>query len=216
MENGCQINLESQYSGMLDSNAPGPGNGDVLTIDTSGGPLVIGGTTLTFATQGLKVQPAPGQTYIRCQADQFLTNSSFAAVPGLSKTYQTSDTQTNVVAWENDKWMYHVKSAFYGDGAAVRDPHTYVNSGYPSTGAALDATPGSFYTDGNKLYIHPFGDTNPITDGKVYTRSINRNLGSAVAFVAGIIAPSDSLFARLPWSTTATTISAPTVSRTAC
>jgi hypothetical protein len=181
-----KILTESQYSGMLDSNAAGPGNGDILTIDTSGAPLVIGANTLTFATLGLKVQPVSGQTYIKCQAEEFLANASFTATSGLAKTYQTADTQTNIVAWENDKWMWHVKSASYGAAASVTDPKTGITTNYPTTGAALDAVPGSFYTDGNQLYIHPFGDTNPVSDGKTYTRSINRGGGlAAVAFTAG-------------------------------
>ena len=180
-----KINLESQYGGMLDSNAAGPGNGDVLNIDTSGGPLVIGSSSLTFATQGLKVQPVSGQTTIKCRAEDILANSAFAVTPGLGKTYQTSDTQALIVAWEDDKWMYHVKAASFTGAAAITDPHTLVTTNYASAGAALDAVPGSFYTDGTKLYLHPFGNTNPETDGKVYTRSINRNQASAVNFTAG-------------------------------
>jgi hypothetical protein len=182
----AKINTESLYSGMLDSNAPGPGGGDVLTIDTSSAPLVIGTSTLTFNTQGLKVQPATGQTYIKCQAEEILTNASFTATAGLSKTYQTADTQANVVAWENDKWMWHVKAASYGAPASVTDPKTAITTNYSTTGAALDAVAGSFYTDGTNLYIHPFGDTNPNTDGKTYTRSINRGGGlAAVSFASG-------------------------------
>jgi len=182
----AKITTESQYSGILDSNAAGPGGGDVLTINTSSAPLVIGASTLTFATKGLKVQPIAGQTYINCQAEEFLTNASFAPTAGLTKTYQTSDTQQNVVAWENDKWMWHVKSVSYGAAASITNPQTSVTTNYASTGAALDAVPGSFYTDGTNLYIHPFGNTNPNTDGNTYTRSINRGGGlAAVAFTAG-------------------------------
>jgi len=184
-QTAAKITLESQYSGLLDSNAPGPGGGDVLTIDTSGGPLVIGANTLTFATQGVKVQPASGQTYINCQAEEFLGNASFTATPGLAQTYQTTNTQTDIVAWENDKWMWHVMSASYGAAAAILNPQTGVITNYASTGAALDAVPGSFYTDGTHLYIHPFSNTNPISDGNIYTRSINRNQQSAVNFTAG-------------------------------
>ena len=180
-----KVTTESFYSGMLDSNATGPGNGDVLTIDTSSAPLLIDASTLTFNTQGLKVQPASGQTYIKCQAEDFVANASFTPTPGLSKTYQTADTQSNVVPWENDKWMWHVKSAAFGAAAAITDPRTNTTTTYASTGAALDAVPGSFYTDGTNLYIHPFGDTNPRTDGKIYTRSINRQGLAAVAFTAG-------------------------------
>ncbi len=181
----AKVNLESQYCGMLDSNALGPGGGDVLTIDTSSGALVIGPNALTFSTLGLKVQPASGQTYIKCQAEEFLANSAFTATPGLSHTYQTADTQTNIVAWENDEWMWHVQAASYASTATVTNPVTGTYTSFTSAGAALDATPGSFYTDGTTLYIHPFNNTNPITDGNVYTRSMNRNQASAVVFTAG-------------------------------
>ena len=182
----AKITIESQYSGMLDSNAAGPGGGDVLTINTSSTPLVIGTATLTFATKGIKVQPVAGQTYIKCQAEEFLANASFTQTAGLTKTYQTTDTQQNIVAWENDKWMWHVKSASYGAAASISNPQTGVTTNYATTGAALDAVAGSFYTDGTTLYIHPFGDTNPKTDGQTYTRSINRGGGpSAVTFMAG-------------------------------
>jgi len=180
-----KVTTESFYSGMLDSNATGPGNGDVLTIDTSSAPLVIDTNTFSFGTQGLKVQPASGQTYINCQAEELIANSSFKLTAGLSKTYQTTDTQTNVVSWENDKWMWHVKSASFGAAAAITNPQTNVTTNYATTGAALDAVPGSFYTNGTNLYIHPFSDTNPITDGNVYTRSINRQGLAAVDFTAG-------------------------------
>lgn len=182
----AKIAVESQYCGMLDSNAPGPGGGDTLTINTSGAPLVLGTTTLAFSTQGLKVQPASGQTYIKCQAEEFLANSGFTHTAGLSKTYQTPDTQANVVAWENDEWMWHVKAASFNSAAAITNPQTLQTTNFASAGAALDATPGSFYTDGTNLYIHPFNDTNPATDGQVYTRSINRGGGlAAVEFTAG-------------------------------
>ncbi len=181
-----KISIESQYSGMLDSNAPGPGGGDVLTVDTSGGSLPIDSNPLIFVTQGLKVQPAPNQTYIMCQAEAILCHAAFTPTTGLTKTYQTADTQPNVVAWENDKWMWHVKSASFGAAASVTDPQTGITLSYPCTGAALDAVAGSFYTDGTQLYLHPFDDTNPKADNKVYTRSINRTQQqSAIIFLAG-------------------------------
>jgi hypothetical protein len=181
----AKITAESQYCGMLDSNATGPGNGDVLTIDTSGGTLPLGPNVLAFNTQGLRVQPAPGQTYIKIQAEDFLANSAFTPASGLSHTYQTSDTQANIVAWENDMWMWHVQAASFTSTAIVTNPTTGVATNYPTVGAALDATPGSFYTDGTTLYLHPFNDTNPAGDGNVYTRSYNRSTNSAVMFLAG-------------------------------
>jgi hypothetical protein len=184
-QSATKLATESQYCGLLDSNAPGPGGGDVVTIDTSKARLAIGATTLTFNTQGLKVQPVAGQTYIMCQAEDDIANSSFTPTAGLSNTYQTPDTQANIVAWQNNLWMWHVKSASYGASAVINDPHTHNSTSYPTTGAALDAVPGSFYTDGTNLYIHPFNNSNPATDGNAYTRSINRNALAAVSFSAG-------------------------------
>jgi hypothetical protein len=181
----AKITAESQYCGMLDSNVTGPGGGDVLTIDTSGGTLPIGPNVLTFNTRGLTVQPASGQTYIKFQAEEFLANASFTLASGLSHTYKTSDTQTNIVAWENDLWMWHVQAASFASSAIVTDPKTGVATNYASAGAALDATPGSFYTDGATLYIHPFNNTNPVSDGNVYTRSYNRSTNSAIVFNVG-------------------------------
>jgi len=184
-KSAAKINVESQYCGMLDSNAAGPGGGDVLTINTSSTTLALGPNSLTFATLGLKVQPASGQTYINCQAEEFLANSAFKLTAGLSKTYQTTDTQSDIVAWENDEWLWHVQAASISSTATVTNPATGTYTSYASAGAALDATPGSFYTDGTNLYIHPFNNTNPISDGNTYTRSINRNQAAAVVFTAG-------------------------------
>ncbi len=169
--------------------------------DTSGGPLVSGTSTLTFSTQGLKVQPLAGQSYIKCQAEEFLSNKSFTPTAGLSKTYQTTDTQANVVAWENDKWMWHVKSASYGGSAAVTDPQTGVTTNYASTGAALDAVAGSFYTDGTKLYIHPFRRHQP-GDGwsDLYTIPESRSVGwRQLLSRPVIIGPSASILGKPPW-----------------
>ena len=184
-KSAAKITTESQYCGMLDSNTTGPGGGDVLTIDTSGGTLPLGPNALTFNTRGLTVQPASGQTYIKFQAEEFLANSAFTLASGLSHTYKTSDTQSNIVAWENDMWMWHVQAASFTSTATVTNPTTSVATNYASAGAALDATPGSFYTDGTTLYIHPFNDTNPVSDGNVYTRSYNRSTNSAILFNAG-------------------------------
>jgi hypothetical protein len=180
-----KLSAESQYCGLLDSNVTGAGNGDVVTIDTSSAPLVMDTNPLTISTQGVAVQPATGQSTIRCQAEKFLSNSAFKLTSGLARTYQTADTQADIVAWENDKWMWHIKSSSYGASASVTNPSNGTTTNYATTAAALDSLAGSFYTDGTNLYIHPFGDTNPVSDGKIYTRSINRAQQSAVIFLAG-------------------------------
>jgi hypothetical protein len=86
-------------------------------------------------------------------------------VAGTTKVYQATLSETNLsaVLWENDKWMNHCTGA---NLAAAQ--------------ACLESTAGSFWTDGTTMYGHPFGDTNPASDGKVYTRSYYRATVSAV------------------------------------
>ncbi len=69
--------------------------------------------------------------------------------------------------WEDDKWLNHP-----------------TGSTLASVQTALENTPGSFWTDGTTMYCHPFDDTNPATDGKIYTRSYYRNGGSALLISA--------------------------------
>ncbi|MBW3609267.1 MAG: hypothetical protein KY463_13115, partial [Actinobacteria bacterium] len=70
--------------------------------------------------------------------------------------WAAADTQRDVVLWEDRKWMNHVRG-----------------STFDAVAAALNSTPGSFWTDGVAMYFHPFGSTDPNADGKVYERSRN-------------------------------------------
>lgn len=162
-----KINTESQYGGIFSSATTA--TGDTLYIDTSSSPLNIttNPTTLDLNTSGLNVRAAPGQSYWTALGYITLTNSSFTAVSGLAKTYQTTigsgGSQAGVVPWENDKWLNHPTGATL---ASVTN--------------SLETTAGSFWTDGTTMYIHPFGDTNPTSDGKTYTCSIIHSGGTTI------------------------------------
>ena len=158
-----KINAESSNCGLFPTTA-GYANGDTLTIDTTSGNLILDSTTqsLWIQTRGLNVVQLGGglSGTGEIQAWKQIANNSFSLTSGTTKVYQTTDTDTSSVVWENDKWMNHPTGA---NLAAVQ--------------STLESTPGSFWTDGTTMYLHPFGDTNPTTDGKVYTRSYYRNAG---------------------------------------
>lgn len=140
--------------------------GDVLIIDTSAAMLDLSATNLTFSTHGLTVK-ATNAPYWTNKLWQTLTNAHFTAT-GPANVFQipifnnTGWTQQYVVIWEDDKWLAHPTGSTWSSV-----------SNYVCTNA------GSFWTDGATLYVHPLGDTNPNSDGKVYTRSVNRNAGNS-------------------------------------
>lgn len=131
-------------------------NGDKLFIDTSAGVLDLTQTNLTFATQGLNVM-ATNSTYWTNLIASTLTNSGFTLIGSNTYAYNIGSNQPNITVWENDKWMNHPEGASY-----------LVVSNSLATNA------GSFWTDGTNAYVHPFSDSNPLSDGKVYTRSANQ------------------------------------------
>src|ERR1044071_160293 len=137
-------------------------SGDILVIDTSSAMLDISATNLTINTPGLTVK-ATNSTYWTCQLWVTLTNSTFSA-QGIPNIYQattvnpTTFGQSNIVVWEDDKWMNHP-----------------LGGTFASVSNNLATNTGSFWTDGTTIYVHPFGNTSPLTDGKVYTRSVARD-----------------------------------------
>ncbi len=164
-----KINTETQYGGFLAASSYA--TGDSLVIDTSGGSLDLTGAILTLQTQGLNVRsPITGSQYITCVPYKTMSAGGWSGpISGTTKVYQSSDTVALSVIWETDKWLTHVGGA---NLAAVK--------------ATLESTAGSFWTDGTTMYVHPFGDTNPGSDGKTYTRShsgistgaVNMNVGN--------------------------------------
>lgn len=155
-----KINEESVFLGMLAASAYT--NGPTLVVDTTSGLLDLSATNLTLATPGLNVV-ATNSTFWTNLLCATLTNAHFTGA-GPANVYQIATYnnagfgQSNIVVWEDDKWLNHPAGATW---ASV--------SNYVCTNA------GSFWTDGATIYVHPFGNSNPTSDGKSYTRSVARD-----------------------------------------
>lgn len=141
--------------------AQGAALGDTLIVDsnTTGTPIDFGTSSLNDYCRGLSVRLVGSPVLHRT-----IPNAGWAVSAGSTKTYQLADGSDigSVVIWENDQWLNHPTGANF---AAVQ--------------ASMDSTPGSFFSDGTNLYLHPFGDTNPNSDGKTYARSRNRGSGAS-------------------------------------
>jgi hypothetical protein len=173
-----KFNTESQYGGLFGA-ATYP-TGDTLELDTSGAVLDLGGTQMLVKTPGINIRPPTGQTYADVKLWKDITSATWALESGTSHVYSTTDggatDKVGVVIWENDgttdntgagdKWLTHPT------GAA-----------FTNVKATMDATPGSFYSDGTKVYLHPFGSTVPSADGKTYSRSRNYGSGSGLSTI---------------------------------
>jgi hypothetical protein len=138
-----------------------PGSGDKIYLDTQSTPLDLS-SQLSFIIQSLSIQAAPGNQWITIKPYKVLAPGSWTLTG--NGVYQTTDTLALCTVWEDDKWLNHPNGSTY---AAVQ--------------ASMEATPGSFWTDGTTLYLHPFGNTDPRSDGKTYTRS---NVGVTTPAVA--------------------------------
>jgi hypothetical protein len=146
-----KINLESGTSGMFASESWQTGNELLINTPT---PFLLQGTNLEFQTDGLNVHAATNGNWIQVRGDKILTNASFTKTGSYTNTYQTSDIETSVTVWEDEKWLNHPSGA-----------------SWDAVANSVDGTPGSFWTDGSALYLHPFGNSSPTSDGKVYTRT---------------------------------------------
>ena len=156
----AKINLESLFTGILPANSYE--EGDTLIIDTTGQDLDLEGQTLLLSTPGLNVRAAQGQEWIHIKSYRSLPPSTWQTT-GITNVFSTQDTQSSIVIWEDDKFLNHA-----------------LGSSLAAVAAQLSTTPGSFWTDGTTLYLHPFGDTDPRSDGKRYERSYNFAEGGAV------------------------------------
>jgi hypothetical protein len=168
-----KLNTEMANSGVL--GAAGYATGDTVTIDTTVANLVLGQNSLNINTPGVNIIQLGGGLAGAGEIQAWTTIPSGnwrGPVSGTTHVYQStlSTIDSGSVLWENDKWMNHPTGSNLG---AVQ--------------AALDSTAGSFWTDGTTMYVHPFGDTNPSSDGKCYTRSYLR--GSSAAPAVAINAP---------------------------
>lgn len=159
-----KINDESLHSGIFSGDSYE--TGDILVIDTSEKSLVLDGVELEFCTPGLTVKAADGQQWIKIKSHRTILPNAWNRVNN-SSVFVTDDTELNIVVWENDKFLSHPSGVSYADVEEY-----------------LSSTPGSFWTDGNRLYLHPFGSTDPTTDGKIYDRSHNFVRGAPVTLAA--------------------------------
>lgn len=149
----AKLNEEGRYIGMFP--AESADLGDTLLIDTGEAELDSGGLGLMLRTAGLNVRASPGQEWIRIKSYRSLSSHAWEPA-GIPNVFTTTDTQAHIVVWEDDKWLHHPT------GPTLT-----------SVAEALSSTPGSFWTDGARLYLHPFGGTDPRNDGKRYERSYN-------------------------------------------
>lgn len=159
-----KINEESLYTGLLPARSHE--EGATLVIHTGDQDLDLNGVALKISTPGLNVRAAQGQEWIRVKSYRSLPPGVWqpTATPNV---YATTDTQSHIVLWEDDKFMNHA-----------------LGSSYANVESQLTSTPGSFWTDGTTLYAHPFGSTDPRSDGKRYERSYNFIDGGAVVLNA--------------------------------
>ena len=162
----AQINAAQANGTILSHDDDGvPGSGDKLYIDTAAASLDLS-TELSFSVRSLQIQAAAGQTWIIVKPYRILGGWTVTG----NGVYQTTDTISLCTVWEDDKWLNHPNGATY---AAVQ--------------TSMESTAGSFWTDGTTLYLHPFGNTDPRSDGKVYTRSHCGVLTPAVKIAAANI-----------------------------
>jgi len=135
--------------------------GDRLIISSNNSDEQRVSSLLEIKTDNLRVtSDIPGT---RAVLSTYKVVSGWSKTGGYTNIYQATDSVANCVLWEDRKWMAHPKGA---NLAAV--------------GASLDATPGSFWTDGTTMYAHPFGSTNPTSDGKVYERSVVNSANAGI------------------------------------
>lgn len=130
-------------------------NGDRILIDTSSGPLYTTNVFLfTTNSSGIEISAVSGKATIK----PFKLLSSFTQYDSINypNVYQTPDSEAFSVLWEDGKWMSNPTNGAGFDA---------------TTAASLQANPGSFYSTSTNLWFHPFGSTDPTSDGKVYERS---------------------------------------------
>jgi hypothetical protein len=170
-----KINAEFRNGGIMGF-AHGMAGGDALVIDGTTTSLDLGAAALEIKRQGAKVTLI-GSEPIKAWRE---INRSWALSSGCVNTYETTDSGssdlTGIVVWEDDKWMNHPTGSNF---AAVK--------------TSMESTAGSFYSDGTKIYLHPFDDTNPATDGKIYTRSRYRTANSSSGGSAILVEAPDVL-----------------------
>jgi hypothetical protein len=136
-----------------------------LVIDTASGPFSVADSGGIDATGGIQLNTNVNLSGFGSNIGGFtnigdleafipIAKNSWSLAPGATYTYETSNTAVSSVLWQDRRWMNLIEGTSF---SAVE--------------AELEATPGSFWTDGTTMYVHPFGNTNPATDSSVYERS---------------------------------------------
>jgi hypothetical protein len=131
--------------------------GDTLVINNAGGAEIPLNTTAALFTEtvGLSVVSSGGTASpVILSLFKTIASSEWSLVGGKTYTYQATDSVAASVLYQNRITMNHPTGANYSAVAAY-----------------VESTPGSFWTDGTTMYVHPFGSTNPGTDGNRYERT---------------------------------------------
>jgi hypothetical protein len=151
-----------------------------LVIDTASAPFSVAGSGGIDATGGIQLDTninlsgfgsnVGSMTDVGSLSDFIpISKSAWTLAPGATLTYETTNTSLNSVLWQDRRWMNHIEG-----------------STFSSVEAQLEATPGSFWTDGTTMYVHPFANTNPGTDASVYERSPGGTYSNGIGILVNI------------------------------
>ena len=88
------------------------------------------------------------------QAFHVIPASSWVKTAGQTNIYETTDTENFSVLWEIA--VGTPASLYWKSMIWLSHP---IGANFAAVAASLDNTAGSFWTDGVKMYVHPFGNT---------------------------------------------------------
>lgn len=129
-------------------------NGDMVLIDSAGGPLQSAYTIqLRTFNQGVEIGSTNGVATIDTLKTLSAPYTQYDSI-NYPNIWTVTDSDAKATMFEDKKWM----DSLLGANIAVVQ-------------TTMNATAGTFWTDGTTLYFHPFGSTDPNSDGKVYQRS---------------------------------------------
>lgn len=188
----AKLNAESGNAGLFGANTYGMG--DVVTIDTSVAMLDPGTAQILPATPNAMLQPAAAQRYwmVRAEKDISATSTTWtqynsALYPNVWMTTDggAADIGDGIygaaVIWENDRWLAHPQGTSINSVAAAM--------------SANAAGTGQCWADATTLYLVASDNSDPNTNGHIYTRSRQRGgnggngNGSGASLVSVISVP---------------------------
>jgi hypothetical protein len=151
-----------------------------LVIDTASGPFSVADSGGIDSTGGIQLDTNVNLSGFGSTVGGFtnigdlrafipIAKNSWTLAPGATFTYETSNTSLNSVLWQDRRWMNLIEG-----------------SSFSAVEAQLEATPGSFWTDGTTMYVHPFGNTNPATDSSVYERSPGGTYSNGIGVLVNV------------------------------